>query len=273
MREVDIKLMVAAQLNSFEQCRSLINQGANVNAVITEEGLVDVQNMLNSLPDRTYIDDDQDHAIFEGFTPIMALAAGGGNYEPDDLRVFDLFVGNGADLNYQSPVKPFPTTIMIATGKGFSQLTRKLIDHGADVNATNFYGSTAFSSLGSFYETRDYDHLSNKIDCARIMIDHVSNIDHQCADGWTAFSTIIEHCSDYNLSCNDIEFLIEKGVNPTLKINGRKSAYHYLLEIKDDYDIEDDFFGMVKDYHLSFMENKRLNAIIENTDNAQSIQF
>lgn len=273
MYNINIDLIVACRLNKTKECEQLIHKGADVNYVVKEEDFSAIKDTLRYVYNmKSSFDEQNNYDIHSGFTPLMALACSRGN-DPDDLSVFNLLIDKGANINYQSCGDSCTTPLMIAASKGYTTLVSALIESGADVNVINSYGSTAFSSFGALYDTDNEDHFFDKLACLEILIDHVKDVNHTDHQGWSALSAIIRNATDYDFSSSDIEFLIIKGADPSIKNYKGQSIIDFLEENIDEVR-NTDLLGYLKDYHQSFSENQLLTDKINNfqSENA-SIKF
>lgn len=80
----------------------------------------------------------------------------------DGIKYINLFVKNGADINYKSSsgLSPLIMSVTMFTGDVDTRIMKCLIDNGADVNITDKDGNTVFLSMAPSY----WNYYGDKID-------------------------------------------------------------------------------------------------------------
>lgn len=77
-----------------------------------------------------------------------------GNIKPDDaIKYIELFLKNGADINYKSSsgLSPLMMSATMFAGEVDTRIMKCLIDNGADINSTDKNGNSIFMNLSPSY--------------------------------------------------------------------------------------------------------------------------
>ncbi|XP_044740048.1 serine/threonine-protein phosphatase 6 regulatory ankyrin repeat subunit B-like [Chrysoperla carnea] len=127
-----------------------------------------------------------------------------------NLKITKLLLDNGAN------VKDDPELLNIAVKRGCTEIVELLLQHNADVNATDENGYTALlSTLSDFYQDfcklrPDRDSYVNNIKrkITKLLLNHGANVDAQTRGGWTAL-----HFAVYNGYSQVVEVLLEYNAN------------------------------------------------------------
>jgi ankyrin repeat protein len=91
-----------------------------------------------------------------------------------ELDVVLHLINNGADVNASNNFGS--TALILASSRGHTDIVRLLIDHGADVNASNKYGDTALMWASS----------SRLFDIVRLLLDAGADVNASDSFGETA---------------------------------------------------------------------------------------
>lgn len=99
----------------------------------------------------------------------------------------------------------------MATGWGQTEIVTWLLKQGADINALNNNGGKPIHVAAS----------QNQPECARILLDHGSNIESVRSLGGLTPLAIAVLKDNYEIA----KFLLENGANPGALIKGRATIY------------------------------------------------
>ncbi|XP_044726615.1 serine/threonine-protein phosphatase 6 regulatory ankyrin repeat subunit B-like [Chrysoperla carnea] len=133
--------------------------------------------------------------------------------ENKNLKITKLLLDNGAN------VKDYPELLNIAVKRGCTEIVELLLQHNADVNATDENGYTALlSTLSDFYQDfcklrtdRDPDvNIKRKI--TKLLLNHGANVDAKTPGGSTPL-----HFAVYNGYSQVVEVLLEYNANVNVR--------------------------------------------------------
>ncbi|XP_044739630.1 serine/threonine-protein phosphatase 6 regulatory ankyrin repeat subunit C-like [Chrysoperla carnea] len=163
-----------------------------------------------------------------------------------NLKITKLLLDNGAN------VKDYPELLNIAVKRGCTEIVELLLQHNADVNATDENGYTALlSTLSDFYQDfcklrPDRDSYVNNIKrkITKLLLNHGANVDAETRGGWTAlhfavyngYSQVVEVLLEYNANVNVRE---KKNLETPLHMSARRKNVEIcemLLNKGDDVD-------------------------------------
>ena len=159
-----------------------------------------------------------------------------GHRRPRILEIIEMLLGSGADANFMSNRRS--TALGIAVANNDIELSRLLVDHGADVNQKRLNGSTY---LGRAAYGRKSDILSYLLTVPNIDIDDVED------NGQTALMLAAQSNPVY--SRRVVAMLLEAGADPLVKSNDGRTARQYIVIVNPEDAVPTNF--------------NRLNAQIE----------
>ena len=169
--DVDAQLIKASQRGDASEVLRLLREGASVGA--------------RDAANRTAL-----HFATEGNHIAAALA----------------LIEAGADVNAFDGASIDHSPYLMAGARGYLEILRPMLSHGADLASTNGYGGTALIPACE----RGF------VDVARALIEAGTNVDHVNRLGWTALLEAII-LSDGGAAHQEIvRMLLEAGANPSL---------------------------------------------------------
>jgi len=126
--EQDVQLIVAARDGNLSKVKSLINKGANVNAMFN----VVASSMFEGFDPKNPGSADPKHIL--GMTALMVAA------EEGYTDIAKVLIDSGADVNMRKGGRNQGyTALMIAVENGHTEIVKLLLKAGADVNAKTGY--------------------------------------------------------------------------------------------------------------------------------------
>lgn len=150
--------------------------------------------------------DDINYSKFTGFTPLGIAVLGCHSH------IVDYLIEKSADVNCKD--KSGETAIIIAADIGNSEIAKKLIDSGANINEFNNGG---LSILMTFVSWGYPDFL----------IDLGANIDFQCKkNGETALMLAVQ-LNKFDM----VDLLVKRGADISIKNNKGKTAFDFSYKI------------------------------------------
>ncbi|WP_300711419.1 ankyrin repeat domain-containing protein [uncultured Brachyspira sp.] len=194
LRDIDIELLRAVEINDYRYIKSLINSGANINAkdgyglsalhIAIKNGSIDSINILlqnddidleSALPEGyfTHLNDNSEDAVYIGkATPLIyAIFKSNG-----DSKIVDMLIKKGADINAYD--EEGWTSFLYAAAFGDSSTLRNIL-HGN----RELINSKTKNNATPLHMAVVYDNLENiKYLVSRLKVD----IDEKDDDGWTA---------------------------------------------------------------------------------------
>ncbi|XP_044726605.1 putative ankyrin repeat protein RF_0381 isoform X3 [Chrysoperla carnea] len=128
----------------------------------------------------------------------------------ENLKITKLLLDNGVN------VKDYPQLLNIAVRGKCTKIVELLLQHNADVNATDENGNTALLLNVSDYEdcykyrTDRYSYVNIKRKITKLLLDHGANVDAQTPDSetllqfaiWNEYSQVVEVLLEYNANVN-----------------------------------------------------------------------
>lgn len=275
---LDLKLVAAAYLNIDSECERFIAEGADVNCVIGRSDLDALSNIVYDYWD--WIDENGEdepehlegsHLLLPGMTPLMAISIGNG--PRIGRKTADVLIKHGAEIDFQSNALDNATALMVATGRGIKTTVQYLLEKGANPNLVDYHGDTAFSSLGSLYDidndsascTLNDIRIKFKLECLEAMSSHV-DVNHANDKGETALHRIMEIASPYDdrdIGICELEFMIDKHVNPLIKNKSGETAIDIMVRRKRE--IDEELYSCFMEYKDIFMEHEHLTGTIDNS--------
>ena len=192
LREIDNKLIEAAQKGEIENIRALIKNSANVNAR-TEFGETplhlaqtrEIAEFLISKGANIHAKDDE-----FGMTPLFNAPK----------EIFELLISKGADVNARSK-KGLTPLAWSAYGDDLDRI-KLLISKGADVNAGDEYLKTPLHIAANW----------NKLEIATLLISKGANVNARDGSGWTPL-----HWASFEGGPEVVQLLITKGAEKNTK--------------------------------------------------------
>lgn len=166
----------------------------------------------------------------------------------NDLEIFQLIkrgdysevesaLKNGKISNINLSETGMQTTLlMTAVCLEFVDITKLLLEYGADPNLKDIYGKTALHLLPEI-QPIDWTNVNNKIEIARLLIQFNANINILDNEGRSPlfYSTLyIKKQDDLKL----LEFYLENGANPNLKSESSESSLEFAKRINSQIRID-----------------------------------
>ena len=145
------------------------------------------------------IDDGADVNVQDeyGLTALMQAS----NYGKGYTEIVKLLLDHGADVNMTSNGD---TALMFASTNDHTEIVRILLDHGADINVQDKYGQTALMQASG----EECGHT----EIVKLLLDHGADINVQDEYGQTALMNAIEF--EYT---EIVKLLLEHGADPNLQ--------------------------------------------------------
>lgn len=191
-RDINEKLIVAVQNGEIESARTLIKNGASVNARNefgeTPLHLVQSKEMAEFLLSKGADIHARDDEF--GMTPLFNASR----------EVFKLLISKGADVNARSK-KGLTPLAWSAYGDDLGRI-KMLISKGADVNAIDEYLKTPLHIASNW----------NKVEIAKLLISKGAKVNARDRSGWTPL-----HWASFEGGSEIVELLIAKGAEKNAK--------------------------------------------------------
>ncbi|MFH0826072.1 MAG: ankyrin repeat domain-containing protein [Pseudomonadota bacterium] len=227
--DVGQELIKAARDGQLEKVRSLLRQGADVNAkekegyliLLGKEGEVSTKEdeghillkmtTLDGYLESVKLLQDQGAEFStkeeEGHTALM-WASSAGNEE-----VMKLLIEKGADINAKSNTGY--TAFMLASSGGQLEVVKLLLDKGADVNAQMTDGRTALMAAAQ----------GGHLEVMKFLIENGAEVNAQTNTGYTAFML-----ASSGGQLEVVKLLLEKEAEIAAKDKGKRiPSHHYAL--------------------------------------------
>jgi len=229
------QLLNAARSGDTETIKSLLNNGADVNA--------------------------KDN---EGWHPLQLAAKRG------DVEIVRFLLENGADVNATNNLGG--TALMSAASRGYVEIVKLLLEKGADINAQQTFGSTALMMAAIEGQTNSVELLLDKgadinaknpngmtalmfaasaghTDTVELLLDKGADINAEATNGWDAlmFAEVMDMNQTNTSGLNASELLLEKdtgGINAALMYAasaGHTNAVKLLLDKGADINVKDKY--------------------------------
>jgi len=221
----DPSLFVAIATGNTVKTEQILNNGSNPNVFDLSGGLSPLHvATLSGLSECVNIllkHGAEVDASDKGSVGGTALYA---SAEKGYVEIAKLLIEHGANVNGRT--KEGKTALMIAAAKGSSELVGLLIDKGADVNASDHAGFTALISAA-------YNTASDKdaFRVVKILLEHRANTDKSTSEGITPLFGAI---SGGNLDI--VRILIENGadVNKSHPLDGTSPLMFSVMDDKNE---------------------------------------
>lgn len=181
--ELDPQLIEAAKIGDIQKVRSLLKQGANVNAMpgdwtplmwAVERDNLELAQLLLKKGAQVNAMSAQRNCCK---TALMIACT------RDDPRVLELLLKNGADVNAREGCCDKWTALLHACRNGRERAVKRLLEAGAGVNIPNNDGDTPLMMASR----------SGCGVCARLLLDGGANVNSRNEDNWTALMSACYH--------------------------------------------------------------------------------
>ena len=216
-------LFLAAALGKLDVLRSLIENGADINAstadnctplmIAIESGNINVATFLIEHGANVHLKDDRgDTALHYAISRYILHNCN------DSLKVCSCLIKHGADVNGCNNNKGpnnRRTPLMIASRYGRVDVMTLLIKHGADVNLQDKEGETALHHAVDRHTPLMLGSRYGQVDVMTLLIKHRADVNLQDKNGETALHYAVDYAVDIDsdVSCEALRCLIENRAN------------------------------------------------------------
>ena len=216
-------LFLAAASGQLDVLRSLIENGADINASTTdnctplmiaiEKGNINVATFLIEHGANVDLKDDRgDTALHYAVSRYILHNCN------DSLKVCSCLIKHGADVNGCNNNKGpnnRRTPLMIASRYGRVDVMTLLIKHGADVNIQDKEGETALHYAVDRHTPLTLGSRYGQVDVMTLLIKHRADVNLQDKNGETALHHAVDYAVDIDsdVSCEALRCLIENRSN------------------------------------------------------------
>ena len=154
----------------------------------------------------------------QGETPLHLVSRGEYNSPNDGVRVAELLLDRGTDVNPQDKVGWTP--LHSASYYGKPEIIRVLLDRGAEIKAENYLGETPLHLV------RQGEHGSqDTVHVARLLLDNGVDVNARDKRDWTPL-----HAASYYGRLEIVRVLLDRGAIAKAKDDQGKTPLHQLSQ-------------------------------------------
>ncbi|KAK2196957.1 bifunctional Ankyrin repeat/Ankyrin repeat-containing domain superfamily [Babesia duncani] len=138
--------------------------------------------------------------------------------ELGDLAICRILLDNNANANIYTE---YGTPLTISVIRGYTDITKLLLNHGCNPDATPSDGS---QNTSNFPPPLVFASSAGKVDLVQMLLQKGANVNIGDAEGWTGL-----HCAAEYGHLDIVKLLVDNGADCSIKIQG-KTAYDLAVE-------------------------------------------